>query len=79
MVPVFKHGNLGAGEALYQRQRVTVGEGLSILMNVHIPHYRMSGVDYRVGYKTCRRQAGSPPSSPLQNRKSYFNKRLLLL
>lgn len=51
-----------------------VGEGLSILMNVHIPHYSMSGVDYRVGYKTCRHQAGSPPSSPLQNRKSYFNK-----
>lgn len=75
MVLAFKHGNLRAGEALYQRQWVTVvGEGLSILMNMHIPHYNMSGVDYRVGYKTCRHQAGSPPSSPLQNRKSYFNK-----
>lgn len=54
------------------------GGHLSILMNVHIPHYSMSGVEYMVGYKTCRHQAGSLPSSPLQNRKLYFNKWLLI-
>ena len=48
--------------------------GLSTLMNSHIPRYSMSGVDYTVGYKTCQHQAGAPLSSPLQNRKSYFDK-----
>lgn len=48
--------------------------GLSTLMNSHIPHYSTRGVDYTVGDKTCQHQAGVPPSSPLQNRKSYFDK-----
>jgi hypothetical protein len=43
--------------------------GLSILRNLHIPRYSMSGVEYMVGYKTCQYQAGSQPSSLLQNRK----------
>ena len=48
--------------------------GLPTLMNSHIPRYSTSGVDYTVDYKTCQHQAGAPPSSPLQNRKSYFDK-----
>lgn len=45
---------------------------LSALMNSHIPHYSTSGVGYTVGYRTCQHQAGAPPGSPLQNRKSIL-------
>lgn len=68
-------GGGGLWDGLFKRWWVTNNEaGLSFLMKSHIPHYSTSGVDYTVGYKTCQRQAGAPPSSPLQNRKSYVDK-----
>lgn len=48
--------------------------GLSIPVNSHIPRYSTNGADYTVGDKTCRHQAGVLPSSPLQDRKSCFDK-----
>ena len=68
-------GFRGGGMDCTRGSEVTNDEAdLSTLMNSHIPRYNTSGVDYTVGYKTCQHQAGAPPSSPLQNRKSYFDK-----